>query len=158
MWSFWLLLAAIALLLMRLVSQGKKRQKEEKVAKEQAQVKEAEALAESKTCPKCAESIKKAARVCRFCGHQFPESDFVVPTASRTLGEIVAQLSHQPSTTTLTVAADVLADLRLLLPDHGIVLHQGDDGASLQYRMGPPIPIRSDYALLERLQPLAGQP
>jgi len=157
MWSLWLLLAAIALLLMRLVSQGKKRQKEERVTKEQAQAKEAEALADSKTCPKCAESIKKAARVCRFCGHPFPESDFIVPTASRTLAEIVAHLSHEPSTTALTVGADILADLRLLLPEHGIVLQQGEDGASLQYRMGPPIPIRSDHALLERLQPLAGQ-
>lgn len=25
-----------------------------------------------KTCPKCAESVKAAATVCRFCGHSFP--------------------------------------------------------------------------------------
>lgn len=26
-----------------------------------------------KTCPRCAEDIKAAARVCRFCGHEFDE-------------------------------------------------------------------------------------
>ncbi|MFP3798660.1 zinc ribbon domain-containing protein [Paraburkholderia sp. SIMBA_027] len=24
-----------------------------------------------KTCPRCAESVKDAAKVCRFCGHEF---------------------------------------------------------------------------------------
>lgn len=27
----------------------------------------------SKTCPRCAETVKKAALVCRFCGHEFAE-------------------------------------------------------------------------------------
>jgi Uncharacterised protein family UPF0547 len=26
-----------------------------------------------KTCPKCAEQVKAAAKVCRFCGHEFTE-------------------------------------------------------------------------------------
>lgn len=30
---------------------------------------------EYKTCPKCAEQIRLAAVVCRFCGHQFSEAD-----------------------------------------------------------------------------------
>jgi len=29
------------------------------------------AVAQEKTCPKCAEQVKAAATVCRFCGHQF---------------------------------------------------------------------------------------
>lgn len=27
-----------------------------------------------KTCPMCAEDVKSAARICRYCGHSFPES------------------------------------------------------------------------------------
>ena len=34
---------------------------------------------EMKTCPKCAESVKAAAVVCRFCGYEFQEPE---PTAS----------------------------------------------------------------------------
>lgn len=26
----------------------------------------------AKSCPQCAESVKSAARICRFCGYQFP--------------------------------------------------------------------------------------
>lgn len=32
-----------------------------------------------KVCPRCAESVKRAAQVCRFCGHEFPEAVEPVP-------------------------------------------------------------------------------
>jgi hypothetical protein len=32
---------------------------------------EAAPVKDTKICPQCAEGVKAAARVCRFCGHQF---------------------------------------------------------------------------------------
>lgn len=40
-----------------------------KNVKEDAQVQQR--IAQSKTCPRCAESVKTAAEVCRYCGHSF---------------------------------------------------------------------------------------
>jgi hypothetical protein len=40
---------------------------------------------EEKTCPMCAESVKAAALVCRFCGHEFePENRAGLPSSART--------------------------------------------------------------------------
>jgi ribosomal protein S27AE len=30
--------------------------------------------ADNKVCPRCAETVKAAALVCRYCGHEFPQS------------------------------------------------------------------------------------
>jgi len=39
--------------------------------------------ADTKACPRCAEAIKKAATICRFCGYVFPEpSGSITPTPS----------------------------------------------------------------------------
>ena len=37
---------------------------------------------DEKTCPKCAEQIKAAAQVCRFCGHQFSPETFLAREAA----------------------------------------------------------------------------
>ncbi|BAE49267.1 hypothetical protein amb0463 [Paramagnetospirillum magneticum AMB-1] len=41
----------------------------------QAQQRQAAEVAHSKTCPRCAETIKAAARVCRFCQYEFSEEE-----------------------------------------------------------------------------------
>jgi uncharacterized protein UPF0547 len=40
---------------------------------QQAAVSAPAAVADTKTCPRCAEEVKAAAQVCRFCGHSFGE-------------------------------------------------------------------------------------
>lgn len=57
---------------------------------------------DEKTCPKCAERIKAAAQVCRFCGYQFDATTIVAreaaavavqkPTLARQLGKLVGRL------------------------------------------------------------------
>lgn len=37
-----------------------------------------------KSCPRCAERVKQAAKVCRFCGHEFGEETHSVPAAQPT--------------------------------------------------------------------------
>ena len=45
--------------------------------------------AEEKVCPKCAETIKMAALVCRYCGHEFDEAEVsrVIATRKREIEE-----------------------------------------------------------------------
>ncbi len=50
--------------------------------KAEAEVRAREA-ADSKTCPQCAETIKRDARVCHHCGHQFPSNSTASGTGAR---------------------------------------------------------------------------
>ena len=46
---------------------------------------ERRAAALVKTCPRCAEQIKAAARVCLYCGHEFAEPDATAPSVRPSL-------------------------------------------------------------------------
>lgn len=67
---------------------------------------------DSKTCPDCAEHVKAAARICRFCGHRFevapfpaaaPREESSQPAAARSRALVIAAL------TVLGVAAALIA-------------------------------------------------
>jgi hypothetical protein len=45
-----------------------------------------------KICPDCAEEVQQAARVCRFCGHKFPEA----PAAEESEGRPLLRLHRRP--------------------------------------------------------------
>jgi hypothetical protein len=46
-----------------------------------------------KQCPQCAEYVKKAAKVCRFCGHTFEEDKSILPS------KVLEQTADKPLTT-----------------------------------------------------------
>jgi hypothetical protein len=72
----------------------------------------------SKTCPKCAETVKRAALVCRFCGYEFTSIHSVIDEME----------AAGCSSDSLKVASgDLLERLKLLLAEYGIsVGHEGD--------------------------------
>jgi hypothetical protein len=52
-----------------------------------------QALTRGKVCPRCAESVRSAAVVCRYCGYEFPAREEL---SSPTTGEEAAQESAPP--------------------------------------------------------------
>lgn len=67
--------------------------------------------AKLKTCPRCAEEVKAAALVCRFCGHEFPqEKPAPGPEPERYRGEAITDVVEHAFGVTWgrTAAGDVV--------------------------------------------------
>jgi len=58
---------------------------------------------DEKTCPKCAEQIKSAARVCRFCGYKFDPTPILAAEAS------VREAAQKKAATARAIREETLA-------------------------------------------------
>jgi Uncharacterised protein family UPF0547 len=70
-----------------------------------------EGKADTKTCPECAEEVKAAAHVCRFCGYRFDGATGAPSPRS----ESILAGKRWPKVLAVTAAGVVLVTLVLLL-------------------------------------------
>lgn len=83
----------------------------------------AETSDDDKLCPRCAETVKGAAAVCRFCGHEFAPSSMskvyiVVLTDVGTLKIDVIQLARKQFGWDLKLAVEKLEQMPVTLARH----------------------------------------
>ena len=64
---------------------------------------------ESKQCPECAEQVRAAARVCRFCGYRFDEEEAAAPPAGGAAASPAGQPRAVAQRQTATPDAQLLA-------------------------------------------------
>jgi hypothetical protein len=76
---------------------------------------------DTKTCPRCAEDVKAAAKVCRFCGHEFPvslakaEDPHAAPGADDSTGEAPSTGRDEANAKRGPLYAAIAAGLLLLV-------------------------------------------
>jgi len=82
-------------------------------------------VTDGKKCPKCAETVKQEAVVCRFCGHQFqsrtsgPSDNAVKAALSRKSGELYrGGTISEPGTNVICNSCNNVADASLKVCPH----------------------------------------
>ncbi len=80
-----------------------------------------------KTCPECAEDVKSAARVCRFCRHRFDTAPTTTPVRDASHRRTPWVLGALLATFVLVVAAAVWAPFGIGPPDDQRRSTQGED-------------------------------
>ena len=87
---------------------------------------------DEKTCPMCAESVKREATICRFCRYEFTEADFqklepdeseLAKARKARLAEIARFLLDLPQNLYPTLTPGAVAEIQGLMPDISIAIH-----------------------------------
>jgi hypothetical protein len=114
---------------------------------------------EMKTCPRCAEDVRKPALVCRYCGHEFgeqtPVAGFGDPTSVASTGSSPADASGALARYALPLS--IVAWSLSLMPLTGALLESGDVEdtiisfvVAVIFSIGFAAAIRGPYALLRK--------
>ena len=102
-----------------------------------------------KTCPKCAEQVQDAAKVCKHCNHRFfrPVEAAIYVTGLLFIGSIflmpaikddgpVAQTTSSDSAIDATIVAERVVRMRLKDPDSAQFVHYGNGCGTVNSRNG----------------------
>src|SRR5437868_2992293 len=85
----------------------------------------------TKECPFCAETIKMAAVLCRFCGRELPPLGSPEPPAP----VVTFALTNQPAAAPLVIRQSEVFDLLNALVEKSLVVYEADEQGNGRYRL-----------------------
>jgi Domain of unknown function (DUF4190)/Uncharacterised protein family UPF0547 len=103
-------------------TQGDSQQQSPSVAEPQADAVVPGSVPGTKVCPMCAEEVKEAAVVCRFCGHQFSGPP-IAPSGQAALPALQPPAATPPATSGVAIASFITSLLGLWIAGIPLGIH-----------------------------------